>query len=87
MIILLNNFSYKVYDTTIDTHNDLEFLRLHQMNDKLDFWVLLKSIPSIARVMVPPDDQSSFEDSLRNQSIVFHISVHDAEKLVIALKL
>ncbi|KAI8121307.1 hypothetical protein FF38_05968 [Lucilia cuprina] len=64
---------YKIYD--IDAKNDFEKEVLHRLanNENYDFFVLPKSMDEAARVMIQPEDQVEFENTLNKMGLDFTV--------------
>ncbi|XP_023302812.2 carboxypeptidase B [Lucilia cuprina] len=64
---------YKIYD--IDAKNDFEKEVLHRLanNENYDFFVLPKSMDEAARVMIQPEDQIEFENTLNKMGLDFTV--------------
>jgi hypothetical protein len=71
--------SFKVYEVTPSTENDVDFLHSLANNEDFDFWSLRRTSGVASTVMVKPGSQDWFEESLRGRAIPFVITIDDLE--------
>jgi hypothetical protein len=62
------------------TEGDANFLKSLDGVDGFDFWSLTKLLGTRATVMVEPERQEWFENSLSERKIPYEISITDLEK-------
>ncbi|KAG5677262.1 hypothetical protein PVAND_007033 [Polypedilum vanderplanki] len=72
----------KVYDVTPMTEDDVNFLHSLTENENFDFWSLRRNVGIISTVLVKPNQQDWFENSLNEKKIPFMVKIEDLEKVL-----
>jgi Carboxypeptidase activation peptide len=70
----------------VTTVGDANFLKSLDGGDGFDFWSLTKLLGTRATVMVKPERQEWFENSLGERKIQYEISITDLEKYKVIKK-
>lgn len=72
--------SCKVYDVEVLTNDDANFLKSLEALAGYDFWSMTRLLGSKTTVMVAPEHQTWFENSLEKRNIEFKVTIEDLEK-------
>jgi hypothetical protein len=69
-----------VYEITPNTIDDAEFIFSLVDDDRFDFWSLKKPVGMKTTVMVEPNSQRWFENTLGNRNIEYVVLIEDLQK-------
>lgn len=64
----------------MSTDDDAKYLNSLDNLDGFDFWSKTRLLGSTATVMVTPEHQAWFENSLGNRNVEYKVTIEDLEK-------